>query len=124
MLKIILLIVLAEIFTAIGQLLLKKTANAADTYDLYRLEAHAGFLKDVMSKRALWGGFAAMTAGLAFWIVALAQGDLSVVFSLGSMQYIIILFGAHFFLGEKIDRMKVMGTFLVAFGIALITLSR
>jgi uncharacterized membrane protein len=64
-----------------------------------------------------------MGLGLAVWIIALAQGDLSIVFCLGSMQYVLILFGAHFFLGEKIDRMKLMGTLLVAFGIILITLS-
>ena len=124
MLKIILLVVLAETFTGIGQMLLKKSTNAADSYDLHRLDAHALFLKDVLANRNLWGGFIAMAAGLAIWIVALAQGDLSLVFSLGSMQYIFILFGAHFFLGEKIDRMKLTGTLLVVFGIVLIAMSR
>lgn len=124
MLKIILLIVLAEAFTAVGQILFKKTANDADAYNLRRLDAHAGFLRDVLGNPKLWGGFLAMASGLVFWIIALAQGDLSLVFSLGSMQYILILFGAHFFLGEKIDRMKFIGTFLVVFGIVLITLSR
>jgi drug/metabolite transporter (DMT)-like permease len=122
-LKIILLVTVAEIFTAAGQMLFKKSANAADSYNLRRLDTHAMFLKDVMANPALWGGFAAMGAGLAVWILALSQGDLSLVFSLGSMQYIMILFGAHYFLGEKIDRMKSIGTFLVVLGIVLITLS-
>jgi uncharacterized membrane protein len=65
-----------------------------------------------------------MGLGLVSWIFALAQGDLSLVFSLGSLQYVLILFGAHIFLGEKIDRMKFLGTFLVVFGIILITMSR
>ena len=124
MLKIILLVILAEIFTGVGQMLLKKSTNAADSYDLHRLDAHALFLKDVLTNPNLWGGFVAMGSGLVVWIVALAQGDLSLVFSLGSMQYILILFGAHFFLGEKIDRMKLIGTLLVVFGIILIALSR
>lgn len=31
-----------------------------------------------------------------------------------------ILFLAHIFLGEKIDKMKFIGTFLIVFGIVLI----
>lgn len=124
MLKIILLVMLAETFTGIGQMLFKKSTNAADTYNLRRLDSHALFLKDVLANPNIWGGFAAMGVGLVVWIIALAQGDLSLVFSLGSVQYILILFGAHFFLGEKIDRMKFIGTFLVVFGIILITLSK
>ena len=123
MLKIMFLVILAEILTAVGQVLLKKSANEAESYNLSRLDAHAMFLKDVLSNPALWCGFGAMALGLLFWIIALAQGDLSLVFSLGSMQYIIILFAAHIFLGEKIDRMKFIGTLLVVFGIVIITLS-
>ena len=124
MIKIILLVLVAEIFTAIGQILLKVSANAADLYNLRRLDAHARFLADVFANPAVWGGFLAMGLGLVSWIFALAQGDLSLVFSLGSLQYVLILFGAHIFLGEKIDRMKFLGTFLVVFGIILITMSR
>ena len=123
MVKIILIVILAEIFTAIGQILLKKSANAADSYNLRRLDAHARFLAEIFTNPTLWGGFLAMGIGLVVWIIALAQGDLSLVFSLGSLQYIIILFGAHFFLGEKIDRMKLVGTLLVVSGIILITIS-
>jgi uncharacterized membrane protein len=124
MLKIILLVIIAEIFTAVGQMLFKKSTNAADAYNLRRLDAHASFLKDVLANPNIWGGFIAMGFGLIAWLIVLAQGDLSLVFSLGSMQYILILFGAHFFLGEKIDRMKLIGTLLVIFGIILITMSR
>jgi drug/metabolite transporter (DMT)-like permease len=123
MVKIILLVILSEALTAVGQVCLKVSANAADTYNLRRLNSHAKFLKDVMLNPALWGGFVAMGLGLAVWIVALAQGELSLVFSLGSLQYIMILVAAHFVLGEKIDRMKFLGTFLVVMGIVLISLS-
>jgi uncharacterized membrane protein len=57
------------------------------------------------------------------WLIALAQGDLSLVFPIGSIQYIFVLFSAHIFLNEKIDRMKLIGTFLVVAGIILITIS-
>jgi len=64
-----------------------------------------------------------MAIGLVIWLIALAQADLSIVFPIGSLQYILVLFLAHILLGEKIDRMKFIGTFLVVFGIILITIS-
>jgi uncharacterized membrane protein len=64
-----------------------------------------------------------MSAGMVVWLMALAQADLSLVFSIGSLQYIMILVLAHFLLGEKIDKMKLIGTFLVVAGIILITIS-
>jgi len=124
MIKIILLVLISEIFTAAGQVLLKKSANAAgSSHNLRQLSGHARLLKEVASQPTLWFGFAAMAVGLIVWIIALAQGDLSLVYPLGSIQYIIILFSAHFFLGEKIDKMKLVGTFLVVAGIVLITVS-
>lgn len=123
MVKILLLVLLSEIFTAGGQVLLKKSANALGAHDFKNIGAHFRFLSDVFSKPGLWAGFFFMTLGLAAWLFALAEGDLSLVFSLGSLQYILILFLAHFMLGEKIDRMKFLGTFLVMFGIALITIT-
>lgn len=123
MIKIILLVLVAESLTVIGQILLKKCANALDVYNLRRVEAHIRFLSDVLTKPALWAGLFAMGLGLFVWICALAQGDLSLVFSLGSMQYLLILVLAHYILGEKIDRPKAIGTLLVILGIILIALS-
>ena len=123
MIKIIFLVFLAEIFTAAGQILFKKSTNAVKPHDLRKMGARINFLSDVLSKPSIWLGFILMAISLVIWLVALAKGDLSLVFPLGSMQYIMILFLAHAFLEEKIDRMKFIGTFLVVFGIVLITLS-
>jgi len=123
MVKLLLLILLAEIFTAIGQILFKKSTNALESYSLRGVNTHIRFLRDVLTKSSIWIGFLSMAIGLVIWLTALAQADLSLVFSIGSLQYILILFLAHILLGEKIDRMKVIGTFLVVFGIVLITIS-
>ncbi len=123
MAKIIFLIIIAEIWTAFGQILMKKTANSLDHHDLRDIRSHPRFLKDVLSKPAVWLGFFSMAIGLIVWLLALTEGDLSLVFPIGSIQYILILFLAHIFLGEKIDKMKMLGTFMVVFGIILITLS-
>lgn len=123
MVKIFILVLIAEILTAAGQILLKRSANSLGTHDLKKIGTHFRFLSDVFSKPELWGAFVLMAFGLVAWLFALAEGDLSLVFPLGSLQYILILFLAHFMLGEKIDRMKLAGTLLVVFGIALITVT-
>ena len=124
MLKTVLIVLVAELLTAVGQVLLKMSTNSVTArHDLKRMDHHINFLKDVAGKPSLWAGLLAMAAGLVVWVVALAGADLSIVFSLGSMQYILILFLAHFILGEKIDLMKALGTFLVILGITLISIS-
>ena len=87
------------------------------------LDAKLLFIKTVISKPAVWLGMLSIAIGLVIWIFTLAGGDLSVVYPLSSVEYILVLFSAHFLLGEKIDRMKMAGTILVMLGIVLITMS-
>jgi uncharacterized membrane protein len=123
MVKILTFIIIAEIWTAIGQILLKKSTNSLEVHSLRGYGNFMRFIRNVLSKPTIWIGLASMAIGMAVWLMALAQGDLSLVFSIGSIQYIMILFLAHFLLGEKIDKMKLAGTFLVILGIILITIS-
>jgi drug/metabolite transporter (DMT)-like permease len=122
-LKIVIIVIFAEIFTAIGQVLFKKSTNELEAHDLKKGHGRSGFVREVASKPSIWIGMLSMAAGLVIWLIALAQGDLSIVFSIGSIQYLMILYAAHVFLGEKIDRMKLIGTLLVVVGVVLITLS-
>jgi uncharacterized membrane protein len=123
MIKIILLVLLSEVFLAVGHTLFKKTTNALGAHNFRHVQTHVHFLKDVLTKPMIWVGFVAMAIGLVIWLVALAQGDLSLVFPIGSLQFILVLFSAHIFLNEKIDKMKLLGTLLVVAGIVLITIS-
>ena len=123
MVKIILLVLLSEAITVIGQILFKKSTNNIGTYNLKVGSDRIRFLLEIFKKPYLWLGVLAMGLGLVVWLLAIAQGDLSLVFPMGSLQYILILFLAHKFLGEKIDRMKLIGTLLVMAGIVLMSMS-
>jgi uncharacterized membrane protein len=123
MLKILAFVFTAEIFIASGHIFMKKATNSLDQHGLRDLKSYLRFLGKVLGKPVLWLGLLTMVVGLSFWLLALSAGALSVVYSLGSLQYVLILVMAHIFLGEKIDMMKLLGTFLVVFGIILITLS-
>ena len=67
----------------------------------------------------LWVGALAMLVGLLFWFAALAHGELNFVYLLGSIQYIFALFAAYFFLRERIDTTKLIGTLMITLGIIL-----
>lgn len=123
MTKILIFVIIAEIWTAIGQILFKKSTNSLEFHSLRSYGSLTRFIRNVLSKPMVWAGLLSMAIGIAVWLMALAQADLSLVFSIGSIQYIMILFLAHFLLGEKIDKMKLAGTFLVVLGIILITIS-
>ena len=123
MVKIMLLVLLSESITVIGQVLFKKSTNTIGTYNLKVGSDRIRFLSEVFKKPYLWLGIVVMSMGLVVWLLAIAQGDLSLVFPMGSLQYILILFVAHKFLGEKIDKMKLVGTLLVMAGIVLMSVS-
>lgn len=123
MLKTILLVLISEILACSGQIMFKKGANRLKAYELHKLTGHVSFMRDAISEPAILSGFIAMAASLVVWIFALASAELSIVFALGSLQYIIILFTAHYLLGEKIDLPKLAGTLLVIAGIALVIAS-
>lgn len=123
MVNTILLVLVSEILACVGQIFFKKSANSLKVYELHKFEGHTAFVRDLLSEPKIWSGAIAMALSLVVWIFALASADLSIVFSLGSMQYIIVLFAAHYFLCEKIDIPKLAGTLLVIAGIVLVVAS-
>jgi drug/metabolite transporter (DMT)-like permease len=123
MIRTILYVLMAEIWNTAGQLLFKKSANALPPVAGSNWKAYGIFLKDVIRRPGILLGLFCLAVGLIFWIVALSQAALSVVFVLGSMQYILILIASRIFLGEKIDGMRFLGTLFIAAGITLVALS-
>ena len=123
MIKIVLLVLMAEICVAVGQTLFKKSTNTIEVHSLKDVSTIVRFLMDILAKPYIWVGFLCIAGGLVMWLIALAQGDLSLVYPISSLQYILILFSAHIFLHERVDAMKLIGTFLVIFGIILAALS-
>ncbi len=119
----LLYVLMAEIWNTVGQLLFKQSTNALPPLEGGGFRHYGTFLKGVMKRPGIFLGLLSMAAGLVFWLVALSQAALSVVFVLGSMQYILILIASRFFLGEKIDGMRFLGTVFIATGITLVALS-
>jgi drug/metabolite transporter (DMT)-like permease len=123
MIRAILYVCIAEIWNATGQLLFKRSANVFPPVQGGNWRVYVDFLKSVMRRPGILLGLLSMAIGLIFWLMALSQAALSVVFVLGSMQYILILVASRFFLGEKINGTRLLGTLFIATGITLVALS-
>jgi uncharacterized membrane protein len=123
MIKTILLVLAAEIAVTAGQILFKKGTGRLDRQNFKKFETYFEFIKKILKIPVIWAGLLLMGSGLFFWLVALAGSDLSVVFPLGSMQYVLVLVASRLFLKEKIDRKKLIGTLLVMLGVIAIARS-
>ncbi len=123
MLKVVILIVISELWNAAGQIFYKKGLNELETLDLATPGGIARFLKYVLTHPLVWLGLGFMVVCIAFWIAALAQADLSFVYPIGSIQYVFVMLAAHAFLGEKLDWRKIAGTILVVAGVLLISMT-
>lgn len=123
LIKIGFLILFAETWNTVGQIFFKKATNQLEVPTLKSIKSYAAFLTKVLQMPGIWLGLASLTIGVILWLMALAQGDLSLVYPIGSLQYILTLIAARIFLREKIDAMKFVGTLCVVLGIVLIAKS-
>ncbi|MBF0503545.1 MAG: EamA family transporter [Candidatus Omnitrophica bacterium] len=117
--KIILLVLIAEFWIIIGQVCFKKSADRLNARGKGPKTWVLHLLGSISRTPTIWIGAAAMFVGMLFWFAALSSGELSYVYLLGSIQYIIALVAAHFFLNEKINKSKLIGTLLITLGIIL-----
>ncbi len=117
------LVLIAEFWMTVGHICFKKGANLLDANRALGREWLMQLIRVLFSSPVIFAGAVSMLVGLFFWLVALKEWDLNVVYSLGSLQYVLVLFAAHFFLGEKIDAAKSIGTLLVLVGVIFITMS-
>jgi uncharacterized membrane protein len=121
--KALIMVLIAEFWMIVGQICFKKGADRLNTEDTAGKPWIAQLLGCLLRFPSLWLGAAAMLTGLFFWLAALSCGELSYVYLLGSVQYIFALFAAYYFLQEKIDTPKLIGTLLITLGIILTAVS-
>lgn len=118
MLEIILpLVLVAELIMFGGQLFYKKALNKIEA------ERYHHFLIKALTSCNIWAGFFCVAFGMVIWIIALSFTDLNFIYSFDSLTYVIALFGSRIFLGEKLDRYKVIGTACIVSGLILVVMS-
>ncbi len=119
-LKIFILVLIAEICSASTHTFFKHGVN--DIEHLRGFKNYLRFLGQVLAKPQIWLGLVVVCCGMAVWLLVLAEAELSLAFPLDSLQYIIILFSSYLFLGERINRDRILGTAFIIAGIVFVSL--
>ncbi|MBS1787074.1 MAG: EamA family transporter [Acidobacteria bacterium] len=108
--------------SSLGEILSAKGMQQVGDVSL-RPHALFGAILRMIRNPYLIGGVACMAVSFFSFISLLSYADLSFVVPLTAVSYITNTLGARFFLGERISRERWMGTLLVAFGVALVSIS-
>lgn len=103
----IFLVVIVTILTSTGQIFIKQGLNL--TYDFYSI-----LNINLFSGMVLYG------IGLVIMLLALRQGEASVLSPILSLSYIWVVFLAFFVFGEILNVYKILGILIIFFGVSLI----
>ncbi len=108
------LFILTSIFlAAIGQMLLKK--GAISNTDILT----------ILRNYFIWIGLFCYFIGALLWIAALSKMKLSYVYPFTFLTYAMVMVGAHFLFGERINIINLLiGSVLIISGIIIINLSK
>lgn len=108
----IVLILVAVMLSAAGQLFLKSGAQQLSGHG--RLE----FLLAAFRNAHVLAGIVAWIASTLCWLYVLRVAPLSRAYGLTSLTYVLIFIAGVFLLGEQVRRLHVVGTVLIVIGIA------
>lgn len=115
--KIIVFIAISIITAGSGQLLLRAGAleNAHYAKDLWNIQE---WIKLLVNLKIILGLIFWSVSTLAY-LVILSQAELSFVYCLGSLNYIIVPWLSHWLFKESISFLQVIGMILIFIGVAL-----
>ena len=102
---------LSIMFGIAGQLLMKWAALRT-----------VGGIMDLTSISLLAVALLVYSIGILNWILALGHLPLSIAYPVTSLSYIGILWGSHYWFGERISMPRAIGVGLIFFGVLLIVL--
>ena len=105
------LVILATLIGAMGPIMLKK-ASARKLSNF----------KSLSTNYHLFIGVSLYAAGTLLFVPALKGGDLSVLYPFVALNYVWVSLLSVKFLGEKMNKLKWLGIFLIILGVSLIGL--
>ena len=78
--------------------------------------------KHLVKNKYLWIGLIFYGLGTMLFIPALRGGELSVLYPLVALAYVLVSFWSQLWLGERMNKLKWTGVALILLGVALIGL--
>jgi multidrug transporter EmrE-like cation transporter len=115
----ILYILVAVLFSALGQILLKKGMNSIGSITL-SLNQLPSTLWRMATNPHVFIGLIIYLGGTIFWLAALSRVDLSYAYPFAGLSYVIMLIASKILFDEKISLGRMLGTFVIGIGVFLI----
>ncbi len=116
------LVLCANIFDTVRELLLKSAINSLDL-SINNVKKALMLIIRLSMIPWVWIGFICSLCSLFIWLFVLSKVDLNLAFSLDSMHYCLVAFASGLILKEKVSAKRWVGTLLIMTGIIIVTLS-
>lgn len=116
------LALLAILLSTAGQLLLKAGTNAVGAFAFSLDNVLPVGLRMALEPRIV-GGIGCYVISLVLWIMALSRSDVSVVYPLVSIGFVLNAVFAWWLLGESLSAMRVLGIGVIILGVVLVARS-
>ena len=107
---------------AVGQLLLKHGMNTLGPLTLSVSDIFTTLLKMAANPFVIIG-LTVYVASTVFWLTALSRVDLSYAYPFASLSYVIMLVASWQIFQENISPLRILGTFVIAMGVFLVSRS-
>ena len=104
----ILLVAFSSVLAAFSPILLKKASMRDFNF------------KSLITNYPLYGAAILYALGIGTFVFALRKGELSVLYPISSLGYIWASLGGVKFLGERMNKFKWIGIFLIILGVSFI----
>jgi drug/metabolite transporter (DMT)-like permease len=71
----------------------------------------------------IWIGFLGFAFGSIFWLSVISRVQLSLAYPMLGLMYVMIVVESWLFLGEGLHPLRLLGSFVVGIGVAIVGLS-
>jgi len=75
----------------------------------------------VITSLPIWGGLFCYGFSLAIWLVVLSRVQVSWAYPLASVGYVVTAMAAHFWLGEQLGPMRMVGIGIIMIGVFIVS---
>lgn len=110
------MIIAAVLLEGIAQLAFKRGTSVAHgaTGETW------GYWRGIATSPWIAAGVVLYAAEIVCWVGALHDVPLSIAFPALSLNYVVVVLGAHWWLGERVDRRSAIAIGLIVCGVALV----
>lgn len=122
-LKILLFIILSDIFETLIHFCFKKGTLTQAHLDIHNISDGISFLSGVFSSYFLWLGIIFALLTFIVWSTILSKIDLSVAVPIASFSYILVPLISAIALGERVSLFRWVGIFFILTGVIFVSLS-